>query len=114
MSITVKTDLSGLRTTKKRLQAAQYNLGNQIMSDMDQFVPYKAGHLSGSAHLKRVGDGKFTVSYTTPYARKQFYGVGIKNHTRTVHPMATSRWDLAAKSRYMNDWVHAFQKGVLK
>lgn len=110
MGIHIEFD-GDLNAVKKRMVSASYHLGNQVMSDMDQFVPYKKGDLANSAHLARLGNGTMRISYTQPYARRQFYGVGIKNYTRSIHPLATKRWDLKAKSLYMLDWVHAFTKG---
>lgn len=91
--------------SKARIERANYDLANQVMSDMDQFVPYKNGPLSQSAHI--AANGK-TIVYTPPYAKAQFYGLvnghRIRNYTRTEHPKATRRWDLRAKSLYLSSW----------
>lgn len=110
MGMHVNFDDSNLKISSRKLEAARYALGNQIISDMDKFVPYKNGDLANSVHLTSVPNG-VRILYTQPYARRQFYGVGIKNYTRSIHPLATKRWDLKAKSLYMLDWVHAFTKG---
>ncbi|MFM9816074.1 minor capsid protein, partial [Streptomyces scabiei] len=34
------------------------------------------------------------------------------NFQKTVHPLATNRWDLAAQAMFMDDWKDAFVKGA--
>lgn len=93
---------------------ARYVMANQAMADMDQFVPYKAGTLSQSAHINANGS---QITYTTPYAKAQFYGVvngfPVRNYTRSEHPMASKRWDLRAKSLYGPQWAEIAKKSLL-
>lgn len=80
--------------------------------DMNKFVPFKQGNLSRSVYIK---DNH--VTYTTPYAKAQFYGYinghPITHWTTSEHPQATSRWDLKAKSLYSNEWTKVFKQGLL-
>lgn len=117
MSVNVSVDLSRLNSmlSGQRLQRAQYVLANQAMADMDQFVPYKRGTLSGSAHIGSDGN----IVYTTPYAKAQFYGIvggqyPVHTYTRTTHPQATKRWDLKAKSLYGDEWANKVAKSLLE
>ncbi|MFC2685139.1 MAG: minor capsid protein [Limosilactobacillus oris] len=116
MSTHITVNLSGLNNilSSDRLSRAHYMLANQAMADMDQFVPYKRGTLSGSAHI----DDNNNIVYNTPYARAQFYGiVGCKypvvHYTRTEHPQATRRWDLKAKSLYGDKWANKVKQALL-
>lgn len=117
MSVRVSTDLSGLNgmLSGQRLQRAQYVLVNQAMADMDKFVPYKQGHLSTQVAIGL--DGK-SIVYTVPYAKAQFYGMinghEVKNYTKTVHPEATKRWDLKAKSLYGDEWANKVAKKLME
>ena len=117
MSVNVSVDLSRLNSmlSGQRLQRAQYVLVNQAMADMDKFVPYKEGHLSTQVAIGL--DGK-TIVYTAPYARAQFYGIinghKVKNYTKTVHPEATKRWDLKAKSLYGDEWANKVAKKLME
>ncbi|WP_339327013.1 minor capsid protein [Ligilactobacillus salivarius] len=100
------------RFSEKALNRGLYNFTNQMAMDMDRFVPFKQDNLSRSVHVQ---DNH--VTYTTPYAKAQFYGF-INDHpithwTTSEHPQATSRWDLKAKSLYSNNWVRVFKKGLL-
>lgn len=100
--------------TDAALKKANYVVANQAMADMDQFVPYKAGKLSESAHIDSNGH---TIVYTTPYAKAQFYGFvnghPVVNYTTTEHPQATKRWDLKAKSLYMDKWLNNVKDTLL-
>lgn len=93
---------------------AQYVMANQMMADMDQFVPYKAGTLSQSVHINANGS---QITYTTPYARAQFYGIvngsPVRNYTRSEHPGASKRWDLRAKALYGQQWADIAKKALM-
>lgn len=92
--------------SQAKLEKANYVVANQAMQDMDQFVPFKQGHLAGSAH---ISGNKQTIVYDVPYAKAQFYGMinghPVVNYTRSEHPQATKRWDLKAKGLYMDKWL---------
>ena len=68
---------------------ATEDLANQMMADMDPFVPYSGkmnAHLANTVHT----DGnKRTIVYNTPYAKAQFYGMvnghSITNYTTAIH-----------------------------
>lgn len=96
------------------MNKAAYVVANQAMADMDQFVPYKQGHLAGSAH---IDNNKHTIVYDGPYARAQFYGMihgyPVKNYTQTPGRYPTKRWDLQAKSLYMDKWLHKVSESLL-
>ena len=123
MSVHTSVDLSGLNSilSGSRLRRAQYVLVNQAMADMEQFVPYKQGHLSGQVAMSI--DGK-SIVYTVPYAKAQFYGFitnykkgrqsRIRHYTTTVHPLASRRWDLRAKSLYSDRWANVVNKSLLE
>lgn len=117
MSIHVSVDLSGLNSilSGHSLRRARAVLAGQAMQDMDQFVPYKQGHLAGSAHL----DAEDNIVYATPYARAQFYGLiagkyPVVHYTRTEHPQATKRWDLKAAELYGDEWANKVKKSLLE
>lgn len=106
--IKVKVDLSGVR---KKMSAAnfkrgQFAMANQAMADMNKFVPRREGNLRNSVHVD--SSGAFVV-WNSPYANRQFRGIGIHNYTT---PGTGPRWDLKAKGIYLNSWVDAFKKGA--
>ena len=109
MGINVTIDLSG--ATKKVSQAserkARLEIADQILSDMEPYVPLLNDPLRTSGHVE--GDGSRIV-YNTPYARAQFYG-GAYNKYRSFSfgkyttPGTGKRWDLKASANHGNKWA---------
>lgn len=113
MVVKVSVDLDGFmdQTSLDNVKRGQYALVKQAMSDMEQFVPKDQGHLRDSVHATSDGG---QITYAMPYAKAQFYG--IINDKYPVHnyttPGTTKRWDLKAKSMFMDSWVKAFTEGM--
>lgn len=108
MGVTLNIDMSGAisKLSGANMMRGQYAMGNQILSDSNQFVPRKEGSMRATGHLE--GDASQIV-WNTPYARRQFYAPdGWKYSTPGTGP----RWDLKAKEIYLNDWKQAFVKGA--
>ena len=99
------------KTDNQSRQLAKKVLANQMIADMDKFVPYKLGDLRGSVGLANND----TIEYRTKYAKAQFYG-GTVNPPRTFRkyttPQTGKRWDLKAKSLYMDSWKEIYRKGL--
>lgn len=125
MSAHVSVDLSGLNNMLSRtsLERARAVLADQALSDMDQFVPYKQGHLADSGHL----DNDNNIVYDTPYAKAQFYGKikykdkngnyktsPVLHYTQTKKRHPTKRWDLKAAKLYGDDWANKVKKSLLE
>lgn len=115
MGVRVKVEgtLPSSVLSKRAIEKGQYMLANQAMADMDQFVPYSVKNHTHLANTVAISDDHKHITYTTPYAKAQFYGIvtdrngrqhPIVNYTRSEHPQATKRWDLKAKSLYMDSW----------
>ena len=103
----VKVEISGVRAkvSEKAFENGRFALGNQMMSDMDPFVPRKDGTLRQSVHLSSNAK---EIIYQTPYAARQFYQQAYNYST----PGTGSRWDLKAQGMFMSAWVKAFTKGM--
>lgn len=110
----------GQRFSNANVNRARYVMANQMMKDMDYFVPYREGHLSDSAHINANGS---EITWSTPYARAQFYGF-ITNyktgrqsrivnytHKRTGDP--SRRWDLRATALYSQLWADIAKKSLM-
>lgn len=102
----VKVDLSGVKAkvSPEAMRRGRYALGNQAMADMNQFVPRRDNHLRQSVHLSSNGE---KIIYGTKYAKRQFYLNGKKYTTPGTGP----RWDLKAKSLYLDSWKKAYLRG---
>ncbi|AMO30115.1 minor capsid protein [Lactiplantibacillus plantarum] len=112
MAFRINVDLDGFmdQTSITNVKRGQYALANQAMSDMEQFVPKNQGHLRDSVHATSNGS---QITYAMPYAKAQFYGIinGYPVHNYST-PGTTKRWDLKAKSMFMDSWVKAFTEGM--
>ena len=108
MGVSVKVDLGGVtrKLSQANLNRGQYAMANQMLSDMNQFVPKKESSLRTTGH---VSDGGSEIIWNTSYARKHFYAPGNWKYTT---PGTGPRWDLKAKTIYMNDWTKAFKGGA--
>ena len=110
MSVKVTVELDGVKRklSQENFKRGQYALANQAMSDMNQFVPRKEGTLRTTAHVVDC-----SVVYQTPYAKAQFYGSNGKATFRNYSTPGTGkRWDLKAKSMFMDSWKKAFKGGA--
>lgn len=104
-SIKVELDDVRAKVSEKALDRGRYALGNQMLADMDQFVPRKDGALRTSGHLS--GDNQELI-WQTPYAKRRFYEPIYNPSTPGTGP----RWDLRAKSMFVNSWIKAFTNGM--
>lgn len=109
--VKVSIELEGV---KKKLSAENFKRGKhalalQAMEDMNQFVPYKKGPLRSKTHV----DSDNSIIYQAPYAKAQFYGSnGKATFSKYSTPGTGKRWDLKAKSMFMDSWKKAFKDGA--
>lgn len=107
MGVSVKVDLSRAikKLSQNNINRGRYTMSNQMLADMNQFIPAKDYHLRGTGHVSFDGS---QLIWNTPYAAKMFYVQFSKYTTSGTGP----RWDLKGKSLFMNDWIRAFKKGA--
>ncbi len=105
-SVSVKIDLKGIekKVSSSALAKGKLAIANQMMIDMQPFIPRKSGDLSGSGQATRDG-----VRYPGPYARAQFYGSSYNKRrrftfSRYTTPGTGKRWDLKASALHVKDW----------
>lgn len=114
MAFKVDIDLGGFmdQTGLDSVKKGQYALANQAMSDMMQFVPKDRPEEPLRQSVHTTADGS-QITYSTPYAKAQFYGIinGYPVHNYST-PGTSKRWDLKAKSMFMDSWVKAFTRGM--
>lgn len=91
--------------SEENLQRGRYAMGNQMMSDMDQFVPRREGHLRTAASMNSDAT---MIEYHMNYASKQFY----THHKNYTTPGTGARWDLKAKAMYASQWKTTFTRGA--
>lgn len=105
-SVSVKVDIKGIekKVSAASLAKGKLAIANQMLLDMDSFVPLKGGDLRGSGHVQRD-----SVVYNTPYARAQFYGSSYNKRSsftfnRYTTPGTGKRWDKKATALHAKDW----------
>lgn len=76
------------------LTDTMYDVCNAFVDIVDPYVPYDTGKLSGEVDFAKITNGAL-VTYTAPYARKQYYGEEF-HHNTEYHPLATAYWDKVA------------------
>ena len=107
---TVKIEFKRLekRFSKQAVQQAKREVSDQMLADMNQFVPMDVGSLRGTGLVTDSG-----LEWNTPYAKAQFYGT---NGRGAFHDYTTAgtgkRWDLKAKGLYRKQWTESFKKGL--
>lgn len=75
---------------------------------MAPFVPRKEGVLF-SNYITGADEKGGYVTYTSPYAQHQYYGIGFQ-HTKDFHPLATSEWDKAMMKAKGEQYVNEVNK----
>lgn len=91
-----------MRRFRKGASLAQKKLDQQVITDSNYYCPLKTGTLQRSAIIGSV-IGSGTVRWVTPYARRQYYGVGF-DRSKDPNPNATAKWFEAAKAHRLKDW----------
>lgn len=124
--ISVKVDLKGLekKTSPQAFARGRLAMTNQMLLDMERFVPKRSGELRTTAAAKQD-----SVVYTSPYARIQFYGRKRKGFfsdrqrryffankekllAQRPTPGTGPRWDKKAAALYMKRWETVALKGM--
>lgn len=106
--VSVDIDLKGVedKLSEPNFQRGRYALANQMLADMNQYVPFKEGPLRQATSINLDGSA---VNYHMKYARRHYYAPGDWNYTT---PGTGPRWDEKAKGIHGKDWINAFVKGA--
>lgn len=105
--VQVSVNLTGAKKklSHENVRRGRYAAANQMLADMNQFVPMREGILRGTGHTTSNADA---LIWNTPYAARLFY-IYMYNYTT---PGTGPRWDMRAKGMFMSDWLMAFKKGA--
>lgn len=111
MRVTIQSDLKPtVAQLEQFTEKGQYVFINQVLTDMNRYVPMLSSDLRQTGSLGV--DGK-SVVWNTPYARAQFYGTnGRATFNNYTTPGTGKRWDLIAASRHQVSWVRVI-KGAM-
>ena len=87
-------------------EAGLVALGEQALTDSNEFVRVYEGDLKKSGRVER--DGKdVMVTYNTPYAKRVYY-TGRPSHA--VNPNAVLQWIHHAQKVHGSDWLRIMTK----
>ena len=108
-SVNVKVDLKGLekKCSPEAVRRGQIAMTDQMLLDMNKFVPMRSGKLRESGHA-RVD----TLTWSTKYARIRFYNRRLKLFfsekdellAKKPKPGTGPRWDRKAAAKHKKDW----------
>lgn len=111
VNATINVEFSGVysKLSPQQRQKGQYAMANQMVADMQPFIPFDHGDLSSSNSIATDGSAIF---YNMKYAKAQFYGGTNKAIFKKYKTPGTGkRWDEKAKGLYMNNWRKAYTAG---
>lgn len=116
--VSVKIDLNGVKkkVSPENFAKGKLAIANQMLLDMDPYVPMRKGILRASAHVRQD-----SVVYVTPYARLLYYGKKRKGFfsekqrkfffankekllSQRPTPGTGPRWDKKAAALHSKKW----------
>lgn len=105
--IDVRINFKGLyeKFGEQNITRGRRALANQMLSDMNRFVPRRDGILRMNTSLAFDGS---EIHYHQKYASRQFYNQ-FENYTT---PNTGPRWDKKAYNIHKNQWKKQFAKGA--
>lgn len=116
ISVNIQTNMSGVPAKVRALKnnnGLGLALANEALVGMDKYVPFRDGWLANSAVAQ-----PFKVTYSMPYAKAMYYGVGkggsTIHYSKQGHPIATSYWADAFASAGGAEQVAAAGTAYLK
>ena len=122
----VKIDLKGVekKVSPQNLAKGRLAVANQMLLDMEPFVPKRKGILRASGHVRQD-----SIVYATPYARLLYYGKKRKGFfsekqrkfffankkellSQKPTPGTGPRWDKKASALYAKNWAEVGAKAM--
>lgn len=91
---------------RERVAVAQAGLDAAVLRDCAAYVPYRTGALLASGE---AGGGE--VRYTAAYARRVYYGLGMR-FGKGTHPLAGAQWFERGKAVHGGEWVREVEAVV--
>lgn len=108
MSNGVKFTPHSAALVKKAFNMGLVAAQEQILTDCNYYCKEDQRILKNSAQHS-VGDLKLTVSWNTPYARRQWY---TGTPSKDKNPNASMKWAEVAQKKHNKDWIRQIEKGM--
>ena len=92
---------------------ALYAAQEQILTDCNTYIKYDEGTMedSGQHSIKAL---TLSVTWDTPYARRQWYTGEPSKKSKMQHPKASIKWAEKAEAEYRDEWIKILEKGMNK
>lgn len=122
----VKIDLKGVekKVSSENFAKGKLAIANQMLLDMDPYVPKRKGELRSSGHVRQD-----SIIYETPYARLRYYGKKRKGFfsekqrkfffankeellSQKPTPGTGPRWDKKAAALHSKEWADVGLKAM--
>ena len=122
----VKIDLKGVekKVSPENFAKGKLAIANQMLLDMDPYVPKRKGELRSSGHVRQD-----SIIYETPYARLRYYGKKRKGFfsekqrkfffankekllSQKPTPGTGPRWDKKAAALHSKEWADVGLKAM--
>lgn len=122
----VKIDLKGVekKMSPENFDKGKLAIANQMLLDMDPYVPKRKGELRSSGHVRQD-----SIIYETPYARLRYYGKKRKGFfsekqrkfffankekllSQKPKPGTGPRWDKKAAALHSKNWADVGLKAM--
>lgn len=122
----VKIDLKGVekKMSPENFAKGKLAIANQMLLDMDPYVPKRKGELRSSGHVRQD-----SIIYETPYARLRYYGKKRKGFfsekqrkfffankekllSQKPTPGTGPRWDKKAAALHSKNWADVGLKAM--
>ena len=113
MSIKVTVDTKSIMPKiKAASKGALHIVTQQVLKDSNLYIPADTWNMRDSS-LRHSDFENGKVVWSTPYARKMYYGAGF-NYSRDKNPLAQSMWHHVAATQHEWEWIKVAQKAVEK
>ncbi|ATE84839.1 minor capsid protein [Oenococcus phage vB_OeS_unk162] len=132
MTVSIHVNINDLKDiiSDSRIKFARVATANQMLHDMDQFIPYKTGELRASGHVNEDGSqiiwdkpyamvqytGQFNhkkVKDMTDKARRYFFAAKLYDRKKGYTTKGTGpHWDEVAEKKDMSTWLEVFGRGL--
>lgn len=96
---------------EKCVELALFAAQEQILNDCNQYIKHLGGDLEQSANHTIKGL-TLTLSWETPYAKRQWYTGKPSAESKRHHPKASIEWAAKAEHEYRKDWIKILEKGL--
>lgn len=106
-NVDVNIDFTGVhdKFSEQNKKRGRYALANQMLSDMNPYVPKQESFLRNATSISLDGS---EIHWNMQYAQKQFR-TQFRNYTT---PNTGSRWDLKAKGLHGDQWAGVYARGA--